>query len=396
MRSLLVQFSSSSGIPGNWIPFDLFESDFFPPNVRINAAAFQGWVFEGMDRLVSWVEEEDLVVALIHDDLSDWPDNRWARIVRFPPLFQDPSFGGAWNTRPAQTLYAEGSSVDALSVLGPVLPFEDLPEMNGEELSGQWLADVQFELHRASRDSVSWRDWTYGVPEEDLEDGRIRPQRPLGRYDIPTGTRTYFLRDIAEPGGHGADFENLMIRDIPGANEQQSTSVGGNGETSFSFLTETAEPQLLSWPAGDYRVQLDVPAVGADLVFGLLNLGSGVGHFARQSASPDTDLESFPQQENAFQGAGLHLATSGSITWSDFNQDDRFEVSIAVQRVSGHGNQGITLRYSADCFADGPWTGGGAPNPNLRLVSDSELAPSRQSSDAELTSTRQTENAEIV
>jgi hypothetical protein len=187
-----------------------------------------------------------------------------------------------------------------------------------------------------------------------------------------------------------------MIRDTPGASEQESATVGGNGTSAFSFLTEAAEPQLLSWPSGEYRVQLDVPAAGADLVFGLLNLGNGVGHFARQTAVPDVDLQSYPQQEPAFQGAGLHLATSGAVSWSDFNVDDRFEVSVAVQRVSGHGNQTMSLRYSADCFADGPWPGGEAPNPNLRLLSDSELAPSRQSSDAELTSTRQTANAEIV
>lgn len=396
MRSLLVQFTTPAGVPGNWIAFDLFEGESFPPGVRVNAAAFQGWVFEGMDRLVAWVEGEDLVVAAVHDDLADWPDNRWARIVRFPPLFEDPAFGGAWNTRPIQTLYAEGSSVEVLEVLGPVLPWEDLPDLNGEELSGQWLADAQFELHRQTRDPVSWRQWTHGIPLEDVEDGRIRAQRPLGRYNVPKGTRTYFLRNIAEPGGHGADFENLMVRDTPGASEQQSATVGGMGASAFSFLTEAAEPQLLSWPSGEYRVQLDVPAAGADLVFGLLNLGNGVGHFARQTATPDVDLQSYPQQETAFQGAGLHLATTGAISWSDFNVDDRFEVSIAVQRVSGHGNQTISLRYSADCFADGPWTGGGAPNPNLRLVSDSELAPSRQSSDAELTSTRQTANAEIV
>ncbi len=65
-RSLLVQLATPAGIPSGWLTFDLFSGGKFPPAVKVNAAAFQGLVFEGMDRLVVWVEGEDLVVAVVH------------------------------------------------------------------------------------------------------------------------------------------------------------------------------------------------------------------------------------------------------------------------------------------------------------------------------------------
>lgn len=395
-RCLLVQLASPAGLPSGWLHFDLFSGDKFPPGVKINAAAYQGLVFEGMDRLVAWVEGEILVVAVVHDDPKDWLGNRWARVVRFPPIVPDPNFGGAYNTRADQTLYAEGEPAVDLARFFDVLPFDALPVLEGEELAGQWLADEQFEAHRTARALVNWREWGHGIPEEDLDErGRVPDQRPLGRYDVPKGTRTYFLRSDPQPStAHSADEENLMIRDSPGPSDQQSTNVGGNPELSFVWSSEAAEPALLSWPAGTYRVQLDVPAVGVDLVFGFLTIGAVSGHIGRIDAALDADLETFAQSEGVLTGAGLHLVTFAA-NWSSFNTSDRVDAALAAERQTGHGNQQITIRYSADCFLDGPWPGGGAPDPTGVQTEIAELAPPLQTEAADLATSFQTETAEL-
>lgn len=395
-RSLLVQLTTFAGIPSGWLTFDLFSGGKFPPAVKVNAAAFQGLVFEGMDRLVVWVEGEDLVVAVVHDDPNDWFGHRWARIVRFPPLAPDPRFGGAYNTRATQTLYAEGDSAVDLGRFFPVLPFHDLPALEGEELAGQWLADEQFEAHRTARDLVSWREWTHGIPEEDLdEDGKVPPQRSLGRYDVPKGTRTYFLRsDSAASGAHSGDFENLMIRDVAGPSDQQATNTGAMPEIAFVWSSEAAEPSLLSWPAGTYRIQIDVPAAGVDLVFGFLSIGTAEGHIGRADLNLSADLQTFAQNEGVLSGAGLHLVTF-TASWSDFSISDRIDAALACQRQTGHGNQSIAIRYSSDCFLDGPWPGGGSPDPTGRQSEAADLALQLQSEATNVALPLQPENVEL-
>lgn len=336
-------------------------------------------MFEGYDRGVIWRDGADLVVAALCEDPADWRGRRWGRLVRFPPLSPDPALGGAVNTRAVTTLFAEGGSVPALSRLGPVEDFDVLlallPPSPDCELSGSWLTDERYLEHRTSRAIPSWREWTHGVDPGLLDSSRrVRLQRPIGRYLVPDGTRTYYLRDVPlSTPAHNASFENEMIRDAPGLGEQQTVTVSGVGVIAWAFTTDAAEPGMFDWPAGEYRCQLDVPAAGVDLAFGLRTIGTDFGHFSRIDGTLDADIETFEQSQGPFNGAGLHLATvtadpaAGAAT-------DRFEILIACQRVSGHGNQTIALRFSADCFADGPWPGGAASPPSGVLLELAEVA----------------------
>lgn len=394
-RDLLIQLATPAGTPAGWLRFDLFAGDSFPPGVKVNAAAFQGHVFEGMDRLVAWTEGDDLVLAVLYEDAPTWLGKRWARIYRFPPLAPDPAFAGAYNTRASQTIYAEGESVQLLEEWNDqVLPYADLPALVGEELEGQLLANDQFAAHRTARAQLDWREWTFGIPEEELEDDRVRPQRPLGRYVVPDGTRTYFFRTTAEPNDlHSGDFENAMIRDQPGTSLLQTVSgIGQNGKIAWVFTTQAGEPALVSWPAGTYRAQLDVPAAGVDIVYAFRTLGTNVGHFGRTGLLVHTDTAQ-PTDQFVFQGAGLKMTTLVK-AWADGQTTDRFDVALAALRNTGMGNQSMSLRFSADCFADGPWPSGNAQGPKLRIgdvvavagrqSETAELAPFRQSSDTEL------------
>lgn len=368
MRDFLAQFAELGGsAPRDFSRFDLWAGDRVPGRRPCNAWAYQGWIFEGYDRGLIWREGDDLLVAALCDDPADWDGHRWGRLVRFPPLSPDPAMGGAVNVRASQVLFAEGDSVARLQVLGPVQSFDDLapliPSDVDVELVGIWLTDASYLEHKGARRVPSWREWTHGVDPSLLDaTGRVRPQRSIGRYLKPKGTRTYFLRNIAAPSStHAADIENAMIRDLPGSGEQESVSVGGQASEVFLFTTEAPEPGLLTWDPGEYRVQLDIPAAGVDVAFGPLNIDTGIGHFGRVGAVPDTDIETHQPAQGPASGAGLHLFVyNGSWTVPAAQQSDRYEVLIAAQRISGHGNQEIFIRYSVDCFADGPWSGGGA------------------------------------
>lgn len=369
MRDLLIQLAAiGEATPQGWIGCDLWAGA-LPHSTTVNAWAYQGWIFEGYDRGVIWREGDDLIVAAICDASADWAGNRWGRLVRFPALAPDPRFGGAINVRATQTIFGEGDSAVVLAQHGQGVAAYDLliaalPIDPDVELAGVWLTDEAFAAHQQARRLPSWREWTYGV-EPALIDatGRIRPQRSVGLYDVPEGTRTYYLRSAALPTGtHNATFENAMIRNVAGGGTQQTVAVGTSGRLAWVFTTEAIEPGLADYPSGVYRVQMDVTSAGVDIVFGLLTLGAMDGHFAVVDAGLTSDLQIFTQGEPAFQGAGLHIATVPANPAAGAT-GDRWEILIAAQRLTGHGNQDITLRFSADCFADGPWPGGGAPAP---------------------------------
>jgi hypothetical protein len=70
-------------------------------------------------------------------------------------------------------------------------------------------------------------------------------------------------------------------------------------------------------------------------------------------------VQRIAQDEAAFAGSGLKLATVNSPSWvtglADL-QTYRFGVVIAAVRNAGHGQQTLTLQLGElDDFADGPW-----------------------------------------
>jgi len=364
VRALFVQFSNASS-PADWVAYDLFAGDVIPAG-NVIAAAYMGMSFDGFDRIFVDTDGDDLIVVGLCDDPVSWSTNRWARVVRLPPLAADPDLGGAINTQGiTETVYAEGDSVAMLKdYWGDPLPFDDLPALEGVELPGELLSDEDYAAHIAARSSISWRMWSYGVdPAWVDENGSVIEMRPVGLWAPPDGTRTYYQRDIAQPAGaFAADFENAMLRDNPGSGETQTAATGAAGDEGWAFTTVLGEPNLLSWPNGVYRCQMDVSALGANVVFGLLNLGAGAdGHFGRILQDLSATVETHPQDQAVFTTPGIHLATyTGG--FADANESDRFSAVIAIDRISGGmGTQTIELTFDADAFIDAPFPASNAP-----------------------------------
>jgi hypothetical protein len=135
-------------------------------------------------------------------------------------------------------------------------------------------------------------------------------------------------------------------------------SGGGSGEL-YVFTTASGEPNFADWPNGEYRCQLNVNAVGADITFGMRAAGTANGHFARVDSALSSDLQTWTQDEALFSGSGLKLATH-TIDPSAGSASDRYEVVVAGTRPASHGNQRLDLDVNTtDSFVDGPWVPAG-------------------------------------
>lgn len=336
--------------------------------MNINAVCVQGLTFEGPDHYaVEDLPGGGVRVVVWHDDPDDWPPgSRWAREVCFFPLAPDtdPRFGGAVNTCQIQVLYAEGAIKQLFESLHQTNPkvsiksWEDFDTNRAASRDGIWLSDASYQAHQASREVKGWREWCDHLDSSELDsNGCLCDQRSQNRYEIPKGTRTYYHIPVDGGGVNGASIDNSLALGPTTQTNQGSGNVGTVGKTMFEAISPADEPDSAAWPAtGVYRCQLDIVAAGADLAFGLLDMGSGDGGFERVDSTVSTELQRLQQDEAAFTGSGLHLATLTDPAWAAGTQSDRVGLLLAAQRVVGHGNQSFTLQTGElDDFLDGPW-----------------------------------------
>lgn len=339
-----------------------------------HALCVQGVTFDGADHYsVEHVGDGSVRVVVWYDDPGDWPrGQRWARVMTLHPLAvdADPRMGGAINTNQAQTIYAEPGIkkiLDAAYAGNPkvtVMSWGRFDDRRSNPMRGQWVSDPQHEAQQLKQSVHGWREWAEHLDASELDArGHLLDQRAQGRYEVPKGTRTYYhnATNLAT-GAHSADHENELGLTAAGASSEQSGNVGTGGALVWAATTPSNEPNSSAWPTtGVYRYQLDVTAAGVDLNFGLLTLNGNTGHFARMNSGLTADQESFAQDESAFSGSGLHLATKTNPAWTSGNASDRFEALVAAQKVVGHGNQKMTLQLGeTDDFADGPWAAAAA------------------------------------
>lgn len=316
-----------------------------------------------------------------NDDPEDYPPGeKYARVLEFLPLAPDARFGGAWNTRQRQVVYAEPAVLGRMTGHGPVehtefrpwAEFVAPPEMITRH--GVWVADALNARHDAALTVRGWREWIEGVPAEMLEyrDGRpiVRPQRTIGLFNQPHGTKTVYARDTDLATGIHATIaaanENEFNEATGAAAAEASAALaGGASGLLYCFTSLAGFPNDAAWPTGTYRFQLDVTAAGADITYGLRAAGTATGHFARVDSGLTADLETKAQVEALFSLSGLKLATTGSVSWAAGAAGDRWECLVAGTRAASHGNQSITLELNeTDDFSDGPWV---APLPEEEL-----------------------------
>ena len=136
-----------------------------------------------------------------------------------------------------------------------------------------------------------------------------------------------------------------------GAGETESVTTNANVVRSWAFATPANEPNSTNWPSGTYRAQLDCTAASAGLVYGMTAVPDD-GPFARLTSNLASLVSGWYQSEAAFSGTGLKLGTQTQDPAAG-NADETYSFGV-VADVDDHADA-ITLRFSADAFADGPW-----------------------------------------
>jgi hypothetical protein len=239
-----------------------------------------------------------------------------------------------------------------------VRPWSEFTPPQAKHQHGIWAENARWEAHQKKRRIAGWREWTEGLDESELDaNGHVLDQRARGRWVKPVGTRTYYGSNNAGPAIQSATFNASFTQNPTGASNLTDTGVNQNGQLVATFVSPTNQPDSAAWPTtGVYRFQLDVTAVGADLTYGVLTQGNGLGRFARADSAGTTTLQSFQQSQAAFSSSGLNVASITNPAWTAGAATNRWAASIAAIRVVGHGTQSITIQAGeTDDFTDGPW-----------------------------------------
>lgn len=332
--------------------------------VKGNEFNVQGCSFNGYDRYL--VEDLPLVNGC---KLYGWNDDpilfpvghRNGVIITFLPLAPDDRLGGAYNTRQAVQNFVEGDRWDCRRLIGNTTwdHWSSMPIIDTDRVKdGLMLSDEDLALYTAALSPCDWRDWTEGLPMEEIVDGKLRSQREAGRWQKARGTKTYFHDDNNAPQGiHIATQEKLVQTGIGNGNSAVTTVSGEGDSLGWLFTGQAGQPDSDDWPNGEYRCQFDVGTGNGSVTYGLLTQGASDGHFARIDVGRTADQEIWTQDESAFSSTGLKLATN-TINPVPGLQNDRLEYLVSIEDARPHGGN-VTTRFDfgADSFVDGPWSG---------------------------------------
>ena len=348
----------------------------------INDVIIQGLHFNGSDhvaiRPLVVGGEVGIQATNIWDDSIDYPPGeRRARICTFLPLAPDPLLGGAINTRIAQVVYAEGARYNRLLLNPPagviVLPWAGFIYPSNNITRHQvLLSDERYAEHLVASRSFGndpltwgWRDWAEHLPDSEvniLPDGRriLKDQRPQGRYRPSEHTLTWYQRDTNLAQGWITATHEDSLLGTAGAGETESVTTNADFVRGWAFATPTNEPNSADWPDEVYRCQLDCTAASAGLTYELADSLYGPHRIASDLA---TVLERANVWNSTFSGTGLKLSSSTG-TFAAGNTGDRFGFPITA--TGDFHADAITLRFSADAWADGPWPS--ADDTTTRLI----------------------------
>ena len=306
-------------------------------------------------------------------DVITWSDSapvgeRFGAIRTFYNLSTDPDFGGAYNTKQSiDTVrhWAETGIRDRLISMGfresRIGAWADFPMPDeSETFHGLLVSDSLQQDHvlRVQAEKRSWREWTDGVPEHLVKNGRLVDQRTLGFYARNVGTQTLIAKSstTADNTIHAASNELEIDRDTTTAATVSEPVAFGADELTHLLTSISGVPNEATWPNGLYRWQIDVSNAGSELTFGCLTIGGSAGHFARVNSGATAHVGStWTQTQSVFSGPGLHIA-SRTLTPPTGVAADRFEALLACASSAMHGNQNLVLELNeADDFIDGPW-----------------------------------------
>lgn len=126
-------------------------------------------------------------------------------------------------------------------------------------------------------------------------------------------------------------------------------------ELSHAFTTIANDPNNADWPDGLYRASINCTTIGGDVTYGLLTLGGSDGAFHRVNSSC-TSQESWTQDEGAFSGTGVNVATN-TIDPSSGAAGDRFQALIAAANSHMHSAENFAITTNSSSFSEFPEAG---------------------------------------
>ncbi len=228
-------------------------------------------------------------------------------------------------------------------------------------MHGIWMPKALHDDHQTIRSAQTWRSWTDGVPQELCPGGVLCSQRSIGKYVAADGTITWFLLDAVEANTAHSELTKVGMNQTDPASAIGLVSGGYSSGDDFLEMVWTSpsgEPGVSTWPTGDYRCQIDVASIGANITLGFETADTVSGHFARVDSGATADQTTNQSIEGLQGGVANHLFTTGSVSWGSPATSDRWECLLAATRSVGlHGNQTFTVDVDqADSFTDGPWT----------------------------------------
>jgi len=387
---VLVQWTRAT--PSGWEQIDSsewantpFKVDPTPP-VSLSIDNDAGWVYSlniqgvimGADHYyVEHTMDGGCRATIWDDDPRTNPiGERYATEITFRPLAPDARLGGAINTNQSRVVYAEEKAVARLTKSG--IPEKTIfkkwtdfklpaPELirHGKQVDDNELLST----HDGATEEISWRQWTEHLPESELDvTGKLLGQRSQGRYSVPSGTMTMYIRGGTYAAGvsaHTGIYTEYITKHADSITERTKalTVPAAVGGVAYDAVSMSGLPGV-EWPQGEYRCQIDCLVAGAAIEYGLLPLEYYAGQFCRLPQSND-DSDTHPahsQEEAAFLGTGLKLATTvDNAIFSVVNDDetDRFGVCLVLQNTAAHKSYDHTFEVNTtDDFVDGPWDEG--------------------------------------
>ena len=328
----------------------------------ISAVLILGTIIRGWDHYALEVDGEGCRVTGWNDDPEDFPVP-WAEVGVFLPPARDPKIGGRYNTR---NFYKRYISLKMHERPGAqeFHPWSEFSPPADESVirHGVTVSNELWQLHRKRWTEHVWREWTEGLPAEDIVDGLIVRDSPS--HSGHSVTR--FLVVGAQANGVHAASDELAMSSSAGAGEtiSENVSVGTDELTTVWTLNEEAGGTWESNAAVSFELSVG-DATGSG---GFLSVGGSDGHAACVNTGLTTDTEVHTQNEGAFtMDAGIKPATF-TTTWSTCNTTDKFEALLAVSCDPDHGNCSLTWVFDSSSEVTVPYPAAAAVTPKRRII----------------------------
>lgn len=110
---------------------------------------------------------------------------------------------------------------------------------------------------------------------------------------------------------------------------------GGESGTFITFTAEPNDPNLTTWPSGDYIAQVNVSILGADVSWGLeINRVNSSGTVVETLASV---------ANNTYTTASVQTLTWSNASAKTVSAGDRLQIAATGVRSASHGNQDFDI-----------------------------------------------------